>query len=153
MRETQIPGLPRRGGRGLNRACVMECLPHLTNSAAEARRREVASNVARQGRVDLTRQDSRFRTSCGQSQSQGPVAHSRLDALPAIGFRNRSDHLRDEEPLRRHNAAGLSVFYQAGPEEVQVRCFSRPGHDRRTHHRAWLRNQTAGGRAEGGGLD
>jgi len=78
--------------------------------------------VARQSRVDLTRQDSRLRTSCGQSQSEASVARSQLDDLAAIGFRNRSDHFRDEEPLRRHNAAGLSMFYQAGPEKVQIGC-------------------------------
>src|ERR1035437_1155024 len=92
------------------------------NPAVEAGVRKVASMVARQSRIDLTGQDSRFRTSCGQSQSEGSVARSQLDDLPAIGFRNRSDHLRDEEPLRRHNAAGLSMFCQARPEEVQVRC-------------------------------
>ena len=112
------PLLPNSESKSLGRARKQ------FNSAVEACPRKVASMVARQSRVDLTRQDSRFRTSCGQSQSEGPVARSQLDDLPAIGFRNRSDHLRDEEPLRRHNAAGLSMFYQAGPEEVQVRCSS-----------------------------
>ncbi len=92
------------------------------NSAVEACPRQAASMVARQSRVDLTRQDSCFRTSCGQSQSEGSIARSQLDDLPAIGLRDRSDHLRDEEPLRRHNAAGLAVFCQAGPEKVQIGC-------------------------------
>ena len=91
-------------------------------AAVEAPRREVTPMVPRQGRVDLTRQDSRFRTSCGQTQSEGSVARSQLDDLPAIGVRDRSDHLGDEEPLRRHNAASLTVFCQPGPEKVQVRC-------------------------------
>src|ERR1035437_9375328 len=44
------------------------------NPAVEAGVRKVASMVARQSRIDLTGQDSRFRTSCGQSQSEGSVA-------------------------------------------------------------------------------
>ena len=97
-------------------------------SAVAACHSQVVFAVSRQSRIDFAGQDSCSRTSGRKSQGEGSAPGSQLDDLPAIGFWNRINHIGDEETLRRHEAAGLTMFQQAGPEEVQMR-FQAVRHD------------------------